>query len=267
MDLPRTAALGTPLTILESTGSTNDVLAAAATAERQPNFAAILTLDQTSGRGRLGRVWVAPPGKTVALSVLVRPVLPAGEPLNPEHFGWLPLIAGVAMAESVDALVGEGRTALKWPNDVQIDGRKVCGILAELLQSGDAVVIGSGVNLTLGSDELPVPTATSLALAGVSIAGDELVDALVAGYLSRLSALVDDFLRVGADPGASGILDLVSEWCSSLGREVRVELPGMPDVQGVATAIDASGRLVVRRTSDGAEQAVAAGDVTHLRYE
>ncbi len=267
MDLPRTAALGIPLTILESTGSTNDVLAASAARDLLPNFSAVLTLDQTAGRGRLGRVWTAPPGKTLALSVLVRPVLPAGEPLSPEHFGWLPLIAGVAMAESVDALVGQRRTGLKWPNDVQIDGRKVCGILAELQQSGDAVIIGSGVNLSLTEDELPVPTATSLALADVALSGSELVDAVVAGYLERLDALLADFLRVGADPVGSGILELVTEWCSSLGREVRVELPGASDLHGVATAIDAAGRLIVRRTSDGAEQAVAAGDVTHLRYE
>jgi BirA family biotin operon repressor/biotin-[acetyl-CoA-carboxylase] ligase len=255
------------MTILDSTGSTNDVLAASAAASTLPNFSAVLTLDQTAGRGRLGRVWVAPPGKTVALSVLVRPILPAGEPLSPQHFGWLPLMAGVAMAESIDALVGDGRTGLKWPNDVQIDGRKVCGILAELLESGDSVIIGSGINLDLTEDELPVPTATSFALAGVALTGDGLVDAVVAGYLSRLSLLLDEFLRVGADPGASGILEQVSERCSSLGREVRVELPGAADVLGVATSIDTSGRLVVRRTSDGVEQAVAAGDVTHLRYE
>ncbi|MDQ1562599.1 MAG: BirA family transcriptional regulator, partial [Actinomycetota bacterium] len=187
--------------------------------------------------------------------------------LGVEHFGWLPLIAGVAMSTAIDAIVGGGRTKLKWPNDVQIDGFKVCGVLAELLPSADAVVIGAGVNLSLTADELPVPTATSLMLAGVHATGEELVDVILSDYLTTLEELVTAFLRVGADAGASGILDLVSEWCSTLGQEVRVHLPGGDDLVGVATGIDATGRLVVQRTADGAVQAVAAGDVTHLRYE
>jgi BirA family biotin operon repressor/biotin-[acetyl-CoA-carboxylase] ligase len=276
VQLTTSAGLVPRLQILDTVGSTNDVLIRAAADGAEPNFSTVVTLDQTAGRGRLGRVWVAPPGKTLAASVLLRPVLPAGEPLARYHFGWLPLIAGASLALAVDSLVGGGRTGLKWPNDVQIDGLKVSGILSELVASGDAVVIGAGVNLTLATDELPVPTATSLALAGVTIRDEELVDALLAGYLEQLRELVTSFLRVGADADASGIHQLVSEWCSTLGREVRVELPGSHgtgvgatggSLVGVATGIDPSGRLQVRRTSDGAVQAVAAGDVTHLRYE
>jgi BirA family biotin operon repressor/biotin-[acetyl-CoA-carboxylase] ligase len=267
MELPRSSEATPKLRVLAAAGSTNDVLTALAAESAEPDFSTVVTLNQTGGRGRLGRVWTAPPDKSLAVSVLLRPVLPAGEPLGVEHFGWLPLIAGVAMSTAVDALVGGRRTKLKWPNDVQIDGLKVCGILAELLPGADSVVIGAGVNLCLTEDELPVPTATSLLIAGVHPEGDELVDLVLSDYLTTMSELVVSFLRVGADAGASGVLDLVTEWCSTLGQEVRVELPGGADLLGVATAIDYGGRLVVQRTSDGAVQAVAAGDVTHLRYE
>jgi len=80
-----------------------------------------------------------------------------------------------------------------------------------------------------------------------------------------MSELVDTFLHVGADAGASGILDLVSDWCSTLGQEVRVELPGGDDLVGVATGIDASGRLRRSAGLGWRRAAVAAGDVTHLR--
>jgi BirA family biotin operon repressor/biotin-[acetyl-CoA-carboxylase] ligase len=264
MDLPVSSRLAS-LVIVDEVGSTNDELIARA--DSAENFSVVVTPSQTAGRGRLGRVWVAPPGRTLAVSVLLRPRLPAGEPLGLEHFGWLPLLAGVAMATAVDELVGGGRTRLKWPNDVQVDGRKISGILAELLPKGDAVVIGAGLNLELTVDELPVPTATSLALAGVELAGDELADAALSRYLEQLRGLVAAFLAVGADADASGTLELVREWCSTLGQEVRVELPGGTELRGVATDIDSTGRLVVRATADGSVQAVAAGDVTHLRYE
>jgi len=284
VDLPKTLALTPRLVVLEEAGSTNDVLAAAVAAGDAPHLSSVLTLSQTGGRGRLGRTWVAPPGRTIAFSVLLRPALPAGGHLGIEHFGWLPLMAGVAMSRVVDSLVGGGRTRLKWPNDVQVDGRKVCGVLAELVAGADAVIVGTGVNLFLDESELPVPTATSLALAGARVAGvgavgpvgdgaasiehrDAVVDALLAGYLGALAELLERFAAAGGDAAASGIQRVVSEWCGTLGQEVRVELPGGDDLIGTAVGIDDTGRLVVRHGRDARLQAVAAGDVTHLRYE
>ena len=264
MQLPLSARLVPRLDVLPEAGSTNDVLVAAAAG--LDDLSVVVTGNQTAGRGRLGRQWVAPAGKSLAISVLLRPRLPAGEPLSLEHFGWLPLIAGVAMTRAVSPLV-RGRAGLKWPNDVQVDGLKVSGLLAELLPTGDAVVMGAGVNLSLDADELPTPVSTSLTLSGATLAGNELADAVLSGYLAALTELYSDFVRYGADVMASGTLDLVSEYCSTLGQEVRVHLPSGDDLLGTATGIDGSGRLQVRRSSDGAVTAVAAGDVTHLRYE
>ena len=264
MQLPLSQVIAKRLLICDEAGSTNDELVALSAEE--PDFSVVVTANQTAGRGRLGRVWVAPAGSSLAISVLLRPALPDGEPLAMEHYGWLPLLAGAAMARAVQPLVA-GRVGLKWPNDVQIDGLKVCGVLAELVPSGDAVVMGSGVNLSMTRDELPTATATSLALAGASVVGDDLADAVLAGYLTELRSLIDDFLRHGAAAEASGTLRLVTELCTTIGQQVRVELPGGTDLFGAATGIDTSGRLLLRRSTDGLAMAVAAGDVTHLRYE
>jgi BirA family biotin operon repressor/biotin-[acetyl-CoA-carboxylase] ligase len=262
VELPRTQGLSPRLRILESAGSTNDVLSDLVARGAEPDLSTVLTLNQTAGRGRLGRVWTAPADKTVAVSVLVSTAQPAGFPL-----GWIPLLAGAAMSASIDALVGGGRTGLKWPNDVQIDGLKVCGILAELVRSADAVIVGTGVNLTLEQNELPVPTATSLLLAGAGERGDELVDLVISGYLATFTELLDRLRAADADAVASGIHRVVSEWCRTIGREVLVSLPGDKDLYGTATGIDSTGRLLVRARRTGDTHAVAAGDVTHLRYE
>ena len=264
MRLPHSEAAATTLEFLAEAGSTNDVLVDKGSAS--PDFSVVVTDNQTAGRGRLGRAWVAPPGKCLAISVLLRPVFPGGEPLSLEHFGWLPLIAGVAMARAVQSVVAP-TVGLKWPNDVQIGGLKVSGLLAELLPSGDAVVLGAGVNLSLGADELPTPVATSLLLSGAALEGDELADAVLSSYLGSLRELCTGFIRYGADADASGIRDAVTDACVTLGQQVRVELPGGDDLIGTAIGIDPAGRLQVRRSADGQVSAVAAGDVTHLRYE
>ena len=264
MRLPNAEKEASRFLVLDETGSTNDVLVGVAAEE--PDFSVVVTGSQTAGRGRLGREWIAPRGSSLSISVLLRPLLPSGEPLALEHFGWLPLIAGVAMCRAIAPLVS-GTVGLKWPNDVQIDGLKVSGLLAELVPAGDAVVMGSGVNLSLTDAQLPTATSTSLALSGASLQGDELADAVLTAYLRQLRSLCADFARDGADVAASGTLDLVTELCTTIGQQVRVELPGGNDLIGTATGIDRHGRLVVRRASDGLVSAVAAGDVTHLRYE
>jgi BirA family biotin operon repressor/biotin-[acetyl-CoA-carboxylase] ligase len=260
MHLPLSEALAPELLILDSCGSTNTEMVARAAGF--PDFSVLVTGEQTAGRGRLGRQWIAPPGKTIAISVLLRPVVPTGAPLGIEHFGWLPLIAGLAMTRAVARIVPGHSVGLKWPNDVQIDRLKVSGLLGELLPSADAVVMGAGVNLTIGTDELPTATSTSLLLNEPAVADDGLADAMLSGYLAELGRLYRRFLR----DGASGVSSGVAERCTTLGQRVRVELPGGGELVGIAAALDDSGRLLVR-SSHGDITPVAAGDVTHLRYE
>lgn len=256
MELPRSSALVARLEVLPETGSTNSDLVRSATAEpgAWPAPAVLVTDHQTAGRGRLGRSWTAPAGASLAISVLLRPRVPA------ERLGWLSLAAGAAMTE---ALAGLGVAArAKWPNDVLIDGRKVCGVLAEALPDASGVVIGAGLNHALTRDDLPVPTATSLALEG----GPTDPDVLVAAYLERLLALTGAFDAAGGDPEAGGLRSAVLAVSDTVGRRVRVSTGSEPIV-GEAVDVDEDGRIVVDRGPVLGFTACASGDVEHLRYE
>ena len=217
-----------------------------------PHLSALLTEDQVAGRGRLDRVWTAPAGSAIALSVLLRV---GGVPVSER--GWIPLAAGLAMAEAIAAQLGRAAVGLKWPNDVLVGDRKICGILAEAV-GADVVVVGSGVNTAMTPEQLPVPTATSFAAEGV----EPDLDLLVAGYLARLDAAVAGLIEHGSAV-ASGLHAAVAERCVTLGRRVRVVLPGDAELLGEATALAPDGALVVR--VDGVERRVSAGDVVHLR--
>jgi len=260
MHLPRTEAVAPHLEFLSEIGSTNVELVARASTGNQPDFAVVATTNQTAGKGRLGRVWEAPRGKTIAVSVLLKP-----GPAPQDALGWLPLLAGLAMTRAVNALVTEHAVSLKWPNDVQIDGLKVAGILTELVPAQGAVVIGAGLNLTMTSDELPTPVSTSLTLNGT--AADDIVDIALSTYLAALGELYRRFAASGLDAVGSGLAADVSRACGTIGRNVKVELPDGSQLFGVAEAIDDLGRLLVRSIADDRLAPVAAGDVTHLRYE
>jgi len=246
------AAVGWPwvsVTTVDSTGSTNADLATQARAGA-PSGAVLVSAHQDGGRGRLGRSWSAPPGASLAISVLLRP--PAEVPVT--RWLWLPLLTGVAVVDAIAAATGL-TAELKWPNDVLIGGRKLCGILSERIISDDqaAVVIGMGINTRLRAEQLPVPTATSLALAGVMVDEQRLVVALLGALGGWYRRWLD-----GED-----LASVLTDRCDTIGRPVRVELVGRPAVIGEAIGIDAEGRLVVRSGSH--QQAFSAGDVVHLR--
>lgn len=237
------------LRVVARTGSTNaDVLAAARAGARQGLV--VIAEEQTSGRGRLGRTWSAPPRSALTFSVLLRP---------PPHvararWAWLPLLTGLAV---VDALGGvcEVDAQLKWPNDVLVDGRKLAGVLAEA--TADAVVVGVGLNVSLRTDELPVPTATSLALAGAATVDRDTV------LRAALRALQRRYLQWCDSAGAGDLPTDYRSVCVTIGGQVRVELPGDRVVNGLAVSVDDDGQLVVRG-DDGEVIAVAAGDVVHV---
>ena len=131
---------------------------------------------QTAGRGRADRVWQAPLRSGLAVSVLLRPPFPR------DSWGWLPLLAGLAVVSPL-APLSELELGLKWPNDVLVEDRKLGGLLAEVVD--DAVVVGLGLNVSLRADELPVPTATSLAIEGSAVTDREPVLRAVLRDLAR----------------------------------------------------------------------------------
>jgi BirA family biotin operon repressor/biotin-[acetyl-CoA-carboxylase] ligase len=262
--LPITAATASHLDYRATTGSTNtDLVESAATL---PHLAVVASLDQRNGRGRLDRTWSSPAGQTLAASVLLRPRTPSGERLPDEAWAWFPLIAGTALRGAIADLLPDASVTLKWPNDVQIRGLKVSGLLAELVAvdgAQDAVVMGAGINLTIPPEHLPTPTSTSLALEGAAGSAFEIADAVFASYLVRLDALVD--LLASGD--SDGVVSAVTAVCGTLGRRVRVELPDGTNRYGTARALDDGGRLLVLEDDSSALLTVAAGDITHLRYE
>src|SRR5699024_2612059 len=244
--------------VTESTASTNaDLLAAA---QRGAPEGTVHTTDmQTAGKGRLDREWQAPPASSIAVSILVRPShIPA------DQWSLLPLLTGLAV-EAALREIGLN-PSLKWPNDVLVGERKIAGIKIDLARTDDgrtdnahtdnahtdnasAAVIGIGLNATLTTAELPVATATSLLLSGADTSDRTVV----------LRRLVRNFVALYTHWNRDGLLESYASRCSTLGRQVRVELPGGKTVTGVAREIDSGGRLIVDGT------AVASGDVIHVR--
>ena len=238
------------------TGSTNaDLLARAAAGE--PEGAVLAAEHQRAGRGRLGRTWTSPPRAALTFSVLLRPAVPRA------RLGWLPLLAGVAVAAAVRAVAAVD-AQLKWPNDVLVGPRKLAGILAEA--AGDAVVVGTGVNVSTGPAGLPPPGPGALAATSLAIEGAATADraVLLAEILAGLERRYRAWSAVLGDTERSGLRAEYTGLCGTLGRRVRVELPGGRVLDGVAAALDADGRLLVSVPPD-AGLPVAAGDIVHLR--
>ncbi|MFI7588307.1 biotin--[acetyl-CoA-carboxylase] ligase [Spongisporangium articulatum] len=282
------AAPGAPgwraLDVVQVTGSTNADVVARAGAGEEAGYV-LLAEDQTAGRGRRERAWSSPPRAGLALSVLLRPAVPA------DRLSWVPLLGGLAVASALRRTCGLP-AVVKWPNDVlvpvpQADGRlspdavgKVSGLLAEVVpapggspgaaRQSPAVVLGIGVNVTQEQDELPVPTATSLRLAGAAVTDRFTVAKAV---LRELAERYDRWTAADGDPRA-GLAAAYREACDTIGRDVTVHLPDGSGLTGATLTgrcegVDDEGRLLVAPVGpDGSVsevRALSVGDVVHVR--
>jgi BirA family biotin operon repressor/biotin-[acetyl-CoA-carboxylase] ligase len=248
--LTREGGLWRSLEVVESIGSTNAELLARA-GNGADEGTVLVAEHQEAGRGRLDRTWTSPPRAGLTVSFLVRPDVPAA------RRGWLPLLTGVALAESVGEATGV-RASVKWPNDLlALDGRKLAGILAEA--SGAAVVVGTGLNVNTNATELP-DTGTSLSVVtGAPVDRGPLLLAFLRAVERRYRAWVDAL----GDPVASGLARDYLAWSSTVGTTVAVTLPDGTTLSGVAQAVDWDGRLVVATAGGTVE--LASGDVQHVR--
>lgn len=237
----------TEVDVVPVTGSTNADLAEAARHGAREGRV-LVAEEQSAGRGRLDRRWVSPAGAGLTMSFLLRPTLPR------EQWGTLSLVTAVALEEALKAVCGVS-AKLKWPNDVLLDGRKVCGILAQV--EGGAVVVGTGLNVSLTAEELPVPEGTSLLIAGAAELDRETI---AVAFLAHLAAVY----RSWNEHGPASVIERWRRNSATLGRHVAVSFPNGRKLSGRAVGIDAQGRLQVD-PGGGAIETVAAGDVVHLR--
>ena len=245
-----TAYVGRRLVVVERATSTMD-LAAQEAAAGSPEGTVVVAEEQTAGRGRFGRPWVSPRGAALYVSILL---LPAP--------GLLPGVNMAAPLAAVEAAqdVAEVQAEIKWPNDVQVGGRKLAGVLvdAESGASGAGYAIaGVGLNVDLDAAAYPEIAGIATSLRAESGRAVSRLDVLVA-LLSRFEALYN---RVRA--GES----LVGEWRGRLnviGKRVAVTFPGLPEapaVGGIAEDVDGDGTLLLRK-DDGAVERLVAGEVS-----
>jgi len=244
--LAAAAGTGWSVTLLPTADSTNAVAESGPGGEGPVADSIVVADHQTAGRGRLDRTWETPPGSALTFSVVVDPGL------ADHDWPLLPLAAALAVADGV-RLAADLEVQVKWPNDLLIAEDKFCGILLERVQGAEGrplAIIGIGINVGLAAEDLPVPTATSLAIAGSTADRTEVFAAVVPALATILDAL-------RSDPAA--VLERYRSECDTIGREVTVSLPGGEQLTGTATGLDRSGRLLV------GDRAVGAGDVVHVR--
>lgn len=249
----RGAAWPAPIEYLDTLTSTNDVLKERARAGAAA-FSVVLAGRQTSGRGRQGREWVSPPGN-LFLSLLLRP---AG---RVRHIGLIPLAAGVAVGEALEAF-GVG-ARLKWPNDLVVGERKIAGLLAEAASGAEGVetvILGIGVNLAL--DPANVPAALRDTLTSVKAETGRTVSpaAAAAETLARVAVWYHALARVGPAPTLAAWRARSVPWW---GRPVEVRT-GERTVRGVARGLDERGALILD-LEDGSRAALLSGEARELR--
>lgn len=261
-------AIGAPLEHRESMGSTNDLLRRLAR-DGAPEGTTVVAEELTAARGRNGRPWSAPPGG-VWTSTLVRPSFGSA------HVGRLTFAGGVAAAETVDAFLDADSAALKWPNDVTVNGKKTAGVLTEAVFGGVPVagkpvdevfedapplefaVLGIGVNADLDPATLDVdrPVTTLRAATGGPVDSTAVAATLHERLLKRCR-------QVETAAGFQDVLDAWRERSSTLGRSVRVERRGATDIDGVAASVTDRGALLIE--SEGERVEVTPEECRRLR--
>ncbi|MDP8248305.1 MAG: biotin--[acetyl-CoA-carboxylase] ligase [Candidatus Tritonobacter lacicola] len=249
-----TGIIGRNVICYDAVSSTNDI--AAEMAEKgEPEGCAVFAECQRKGRGRMGRSWIAPTGKNILMTFILRPRMRA---VNAPQ---VTLMSAVACAEAIRVVTGLP-ALIKWPNDILIGDRKVCGILVELFSELDGIryiLVGVGLNVNVRREEFPgeiVETATSLL--------DELGQKVSRIALAReLLQKLDENYSILRESGFSSIMDKWKEMSATLGRSIRVTWPDGKKEIGSAYALDADGALLLRRET-GFTARITSGDIQIL---
>jgi BirA family biotin operon repressor/biotin-[acetyl-CoA-carboxylase] ligase len=241
----RDLRLGRPLLYFPTIDSTNSYVMGRAR-EGVPPGLLVIADEQTAGRGRIGRLWRSIPGMQLEFSLLLKPSFPS-------YF--LVMASAVAVAEAVETAAGIP-AGIKWPNDIEVDGKKAGGILIETTSDFGVLGIGLNVNGTLADDPMLRSSATTLAdAAGHSLSREMIFVELLQRFDLRYAAL-----SMGGNAAYVALHNAWRERLVTLGRRVTVT-QGDSSVSGIAEAVDASGSLLLRR-DDGSQATVHWGDVS-----
>jgi BirA family transcriptional regulator, biotin operon repressor / biotin---[acetyl-CoA-carboxylase] ligase len=240
MELAKSRAVYSQVFWFEQIDSTNLEMGRREPADLQ-HFSAVIAGSQLAGAGRLGRSWESEAGSSLSLSICLKP----NSLLEPN---WATLLAALAVSAALREL--GLKASIKWPNDVLIEGKKVCGILASL-QSDGSLVVGIGVNINSHPSDLD--TATSLAEHGIETDLDTLAASIGAGFKDLITEFALD--------SASVKLNFQTH-CITLGQKVRAQLPNGSAITGEAVEVDAAGQLVILTPE---RISLSAADVWHLR--
>ena len=245
-------SIGQIIRRVEATGSTNADLARLAKEDPSLPDGFVLVADvQTAGKGRQGRSWSSPRGSGLTFSVLLKPDVP------PLRASTLPLVVGLAVAQTISRLVPKCRVGLKWPNDIQIDGRKLCGILCEMRAEGDHVrhiVAGIGLNVNLSVTDMP-PEIAAIATSLSIVAGHQFDRSKV---LDDILASLDKTYRRWLTQGFDSLRPGISKFDILRGNPVAIKR-GANMLTGTAAGIAPDGALLVLK-SDGTIEPVYSGD-------
>ena len=231
------------VSVVELTGSTQNDLLELVESKIALDGQVIVTEFQSSGRGRLDRTFEAPAKSALLFSFYIKPRKQRSE------WGFIPLIAGLSLVRSISALDSGMNVSLKWPNDLIINEKKCAGIIAQMTTEG--IVLGIGLNVSMTSKELPVPSATSLAIEGSTINDRNL---LLSEILNTFAELFESWEE------DTELLNEYASVSSTIGKKVRIELPGGENLEGSVARVSSMGELVL----DNGKH-VSAGDVIHLR--
>lgn len=249
--LGQTRVIGREIKVFRETTSTNDLVSRLARG-RAPEGTVVFAESQTKGRGRMGRTWLSPAGKGLWFTVLLRPVIP------PQQATQLTVAAATALSRAITSQTGI-IPEIKWPNDIMIRGRKLCGILTEMSAEMDflkEVLLGIGMDVNLEAADFP-PALRKIATSLRIETGQQVNRAELAVTILRELDRDYELVKNGK------FEDIAQEWrerCSTLGRQVAIRV-GNRLIRGRAESLDDDGALLVRGAHDHLER-IVGGDVT-----
>ena len=253
--LLKTQSIGKVIHYHDELGSTNTELMELG--EKGASEGTVVIADrQTQGKGRLDRTWISPPGVNLYISILFRPEILAKDSTV------FTFLASIALKETMER-TGVQNTNIKWPNDIQINGKKVAGVLTEMQtrrEMANFIVVGIGVNINMTSDEMNREMG-SISLIATSIKEALGKDIERAKFAADLLLELEKWYQLFSTQRKKPILEYWTENWGDLNKRVLVKIESERDFEGIAIGVDESGYLLVEK-EDGEVSKIITGDVT-----